>query len=169
MRQALIVLAILAALLTSGCCSGCGGFDVDTRRTIFADDLDQPSNNSSAYGIWSTTNTSVLDPAIYRALGYDDASGQWYMLKEDGTFKYVRISPAGDASGGLLRTGRLDVDGGRIRLTAACESYYPDENSTRPSYLQRPAPDESLEYALVDNETLIIRDGTGNGTYYRLD
>lgn len=168
MKYALFALTVAVALLVSGCCAGCGISDPDTRRTIFADDLDRPSNNSTVYGVWSSSGASVVDPGIGFDSGSGPDDGQWYMFKEGGFFKYVNVSTENNARNGLYREGSFRVDGNRLQLWGVDESYYPGRNSRMSSYRNKAVADESLTYELLDNNTLAIHGGVGNGTYYRL-
>jgi hypothetical protein len=160
MKYALLVLTIAAALLVSGCCSGCSLFDPDTSRVIFADDLENPADNSTAYGVWSSTGASVVDPAVFP--NADD--GEWYMLNEKGYFKHVKISTENGAKGGIYREGRLSFDDDRLLLSGINESYYPGTNSRISAYSRKSVDDESFNYELLDNYTLAI----GSGTYHRI-
>lgn len=160
MKYALLVLTITAALLASGCCSGCSVFDPDTSRVIFADDLENPVDNSTAYGVWSSTGASVIDPAVFPSA--DD--GEWYMLNEKGYFKYARISTDNGAKGGIYREGRLSITGDRLLLSGINESYYPGTNSRISAYSGKAIADQSLTYELLDNCTLTI----GTETYQRV-
>ncbi len=160
MKYALLVLTTAAALLVSGCCSGCGIFDPDTGRVIFADDLENPAGNSTAYGVWSSTGSSVVDPAVFPSA--DD--GEWYMLNEKGYFKYVKISTENGVKGGIYREGGLSVDDDRLLLSGVNESYYPGTNSRISAYKNKAVADQSLTYELLDNYTLKI----GSETYQRV-
>lgn len=166
MKRALIVLAVIfTALLACGCCSGCGIFDPDIKRTIYADDLDNPSNNSTVFGVWSSSNASVADPGIAFLSGNGPPDGQWYMVREDGYFKYTKIYTEDSARGGIFRMGRASVEGDRIYLSEINESYYPGPNSRLSSYNSKAIPDESLTFVMPDNDALVIN---GDGIYHRL-
>lgn len=175
MRRGLIILAIVAiALFISGCCSGCGNIfipDPDTQRVLFADDYDYTGNNTTIIGGWSSvgSNVSIVDPGIAYYSWYGTApDGEWYIFKDQGYYKYVKMSTENGARGGVYRSGKYSVDGNSLRSYDVYENYYPGPNSRLSAYENKAVADERLMFELRDNNTLSIDGGMENSTYYRI-
>ncbi len=179
MKSRVIILAIIAvALMSSGCFSGCVN-DPDMRRTLFADDYDYYANSSSPAppagiaGAWSTGGPKValVDPGLAADSWYGPVSGgEWYIFKDHGYFKYIKMAVSGEGNGSTLRTGKYSADGDSLSLYEINESWYPDSKlrRERPAYAYRSTGDEHFTYEMLDNNTLAIRGSSGNSTFYRL-
>jgi hypothetical protein len=113
-------------------------------------------------GLWSASGTSgtMVDPATGTATG-SYYSGEWYLFREDGTFRYVIISSGQIISGGVVQEGRYTVRNGEILLTDIRESWYPDLSLSgqTPSYKDKEAADETRTYEYADGGTTLILDG----------
>lgn len=113
-------------------------------------------------GLWSSSGTSgtLVDPATGTATG-SYYSGEWYLFREDGTFRYVIISSGQIISGGVVQEGKYTVRNGELLLTDIRESWYPDLSLSgqTPSYKDKKAADETRTYEYADGGTTLILDG----------
>jgi predicted nucleic acid-binding Zn ribbon protein len=113
-------------------------------------------------GLWSASGTSgeLVDPATGLTTG-SYYSGEWYLFREDGTFRYVIISSGQIISGGVVQEGKYTVTGGEILLTDIRESWYPDLSlsNQEPGYQDKKVSNETRTYEYADSGTTLILDG----------
>lgn len=113
-------------------------------------------------GMWSTEGPSgeLVDPAT----GYTSGSiynGEWYLFRDDSTFRYVIIGSGQVLSGGVVWEGRYAIRDGALHLTDIKESWYPNPAAAgqKEAYEDRKAVDVTLHYQYSDDKnTLIIED-----------
>lgn len=159
------LLALLAlAVSISGCCC-------ITDRTVEIASV-RPSVSTvtvdgDIVGAWSSEGPygTLYDPATGGAAG-SVYNGEWYIFRNDGTYRYVIMSSGTVISGGVVREGKYNIDGGEISLYDNEESWYPDASRSdqTPAYKNKPADDERQSYEVQDADTIFI-DGH---TFYRI-
>ncbi len=159
------LLALLAlGVSISGCCC-------ITERTVEGPSV-QPSVSTvtldgDIVGTWSSEGPygTLYDPATGGVTG-STYYGEWYVFHNDGTYRYVIMSSGLAISGGIVREGKYNADGGDIQFYDNEESWYPDASRSdqKPAYKNKPADDERLSYEIQDADTISI-DGH---TFYRI-
>lgn len=120
------------------------------------------AQDSSLVGLWSQDGPTgtLVDPATGYATG-SVYNGEWYLFRDDGTYRYVMVGSGSIISGGVVHEGRYEVSGNQILLKARLESWYPNPTKTgqTPSYTDKPEADKTLTYELMENESKLIIDG----------
>ena len=120
------------------------------------------AQNSSLVGLWSQDGPTgtLVDPAT----GYTTGSvynGEWYLFRDDGTYRYVLVGSGSIISGGVVHEGRYEVSGNQILLKSTLVSWYPNPAKTgqSASYENKPEADKTVTYELMENGTKITIDG----------
>ncbi len=120
-----------------------------------------PSTANSLIGVWSHegTNGTLVDPST----GYITGSiynGEWYLFRENATFRYVLVSSGQFISGGLVQEGKYTITGNDILLSTVKESWYPNPAATgqTASYKNKTIVDQVHTYTLKDNGTTMVID-----------
>lgn len=114
-------------------------------------------------GQWSKDGASgtIVDPATGFATG-SVYNGEWYVFREDGTFRYVLVSSGQIVSGGIVWEGRYAVADGAIHLTDTLEAWYPNVavSGQAAPYTNMKLANQTLAYELTDNGTRLDLGGT---------
>ena len=120
------------------------------------------TRDSSLVGLWSQDGPTgtLVDPATGYATG-SVYNGEWYLFREDGTYRYVMVGSGSVISGGVVHEGRYEASGNQILLKSTLVSWYPNPAKTgqAPSYTDKPEADKTLTYELTENESKLIIDG----------
>lgn len=118
-------------------------------------------SDKSIIGMWSTEGPSgeLVDPATGLTSG-SIFNGEWYIFRDDGTFRYVIVSSGQVLSGGVVWEGIFSVCNGEIRLTNIKESWYPNPAATgqKKSYENKKTDDVTLQYQYGDDKNMLIID-----------
>lgn len=164
LRQIILFTLLIVSIALSGCCC-------ITDRTVEVASV-QPSVSTvtvddGIVGTWSSEGPygTLYDPATGGVTG-STYNGEWYLFRNDGTYRYVIMSSGTVVSGGVVREGSYSVDGDEILFYDNEESWYPDvsRSGQTPAYKDKPADDERLSYEVLGTDTISI-DGH---TFYRV-
>jgi hypothetical protein len=117
-------------------------------------------SNTGLIGLWSTEGPSgeLVDPATGFSTG-DIYSGEWYLFRDDGTYRYVIVGSGSILSGGVVSEGKYEVRNGELLMTHIRESWYPDPGvpGQKDAYKNKKVRDETRAYRFEDdNKTLVI-------------
>jgi hypothetical protein len=112
--------------------------------------------------LWSSEGASgeMVDPDTGFSTG-SIYNGEWYLFREDGTFRYVIVSSGLVLDGGAVWEGKYSVRDGEIKLTNIKESWYPNPAASgqKDKYENKKVDNTVLIYAFEDEaNTLIIND-----------
>lgn len=113
-------------------------------------------------GLWSDTEYygEMYDYAT--GMPVDSAySGQWYLFRADGTFRYVIIGSGQIISGIVVQEGKYKVEGQELVLYKIKASWYPDPSHSNqsPPYEDKADDDERLTLTLDSDPNNIQLNG----------
>lgn len=158
-EQLLIPLRLVAEVL---------GLETETKKSVItivtAGNKDKPAPNNPLVGLWSSTQYfgEVLD-AVTGLPVHSAYSGEWYLFREDGSFRYV-ISGAGPfISGTVVDEGKYRLKANEIELFKIKRNWFPDPNhrfSQEPAYRDKDAEDRSVPVSFETDSGEIKIDGT---------
>jgi len=124
-------------------------------------------------GLWSKEGPygNMVDPSTGMSTG-SVYNGEWYLFRDDGTFRHVIIGCGSIICGGVVAEGRFDARNGNMFFTNCKESWYPNHTrkDQKASYRDKPADSEQASYHLeVKEGTEILVLGRQNyfESYYR--
>ncbi len=132
-----------------------------------SEDTLQPSNDmdlvadKAVVGLWSTEGPSgtLVDPVTGYASG-SIYNGEWYLFRNDGTYRYVIISSGIVLDGGVVCEGRYTINNksGELLLTDIKESWYPNPASAgqKEAYKNKSTDDITVQYQYGDDENTLI-------------
>lgn len=119
-------------------------------------------------GVWSRDGASgtLVDPATGYATG-SIYNGEWYVFREDGTFRYVIVGSGTVISGGVVVEGKYRVVDDTVEMTGVFESWYPNPARTdqTPAYTNKAGLDRTLPFEVSADGTQVVIGGTD--TFYR--
>jgi hypothetical protein len=100
----------------------------------------------SVIGNWSTSN--VYGDIVNRSTGaflMSNYSGEWYIFKADGTYRYTHAASGRFIAGVVITEGSYEGRGDTVLLHQKTESWYPFHNdpSHKPMFKDKPTPEET--------------------------
>jgi hypothetical protein len=98
------------------------------------------------------------------------SDGEWYLFRDDGTFRYVITGSGPIISGGLVVEGQYNAQGGILQFADCKESWYPDPTASgqKPAYVNKPVDFGPLQYSFTGSDYCKIGEIAGyNNTYLR--
>lgn len=119
--------------------------------------------DSALVGLWSKDGASgtIVDPATGFATG-SVYNGEWYLFRDDGTFRYVIVSSSQILSGGVVWEGKYSVADGAVRLTDTLEAWHPNVAvpGQAAAYSNMKLANQTIPYQIEDNGTRLDMGGT---------
>jgi hypothetical protein len=166
-QKAAILLLLVLVIAVSGCCCCSNYVPGNILPPSVTPEVDRSSSDAGIIGTWSSEGPygTLVDPATGGVSG-SVYNGEWYIFKNDGTYRYIIMSSGIALSGGVVREGKYSIDGGEVVLYGNLESWYPDlsRSGQKPAYRNQAAEDERHTYEIQDEDTISI-DGH---SFYRI-
>lgn len=169
-KIALLVLLVVGVAASGCCCSNYvpGGISMIPPTTSPDSTYEIPiGSNADVVGTWSSEGPygTLVDPATGGVTG-STYNGEWYVLRADGTYRYIIMSSGIALSGGVVREGKYRLEGGDLLLCDSKESWYPDlsRSGQTPEYHDKAADNERHSLEMTDQDTISI-DGQ---SFYRI-
>lgn len=111
-------------------------------------------------GLWSSSQYfgEMYDPT--GASKGSSYNGEWYLFRENGTFRFVIAGSGLVISGAVVQEGNYRVEGSELVLHSVKDSWYPapDTADRRPGYENKPADDQRVSLSWIDVGTIKINE-----------
>ena len=158
-NQLLIPLELVAEVL---------GLQMETKKSVItivtAGHTAKPAPNNPLVGLWASTQYfgEVLD-AVTGLPVHSAYSGEWYLFREDGSFRYVIVGAGQFISGSVVDEGKYRLKGNEIELFKIKRNWFPDPNHRfpqEPAYQDKDAEDRSVPVSFETDPGQIKIDGS---------
>lgn len=144
------------------------GLKMETKKSVItivtAGSKAEPAPPNPLVGLWSSTQYfgEVVD-AVTGLPVQSAYSGEWYLFREDGTFRYVIVGAGQFISGTVVDEGKYRLKGSEIELFRIKRNWFPDSNHPReqePAYRDKAVEDRSVPVSFQTEPGEIKIDGS---------
>ena len=121
-------------------------------------------------GVWSSDGSlgNMIDPSTGAIKG-SVYNGEWYIFRNNGTFRYVIIGSGPIIGGEVIVEGNFIAHDGKIVFSDCKESWCPNPAKTgqKQAYKEKPIDQAPRTYYLECTEIMVLREGGYSQHFYK--